>query len=719
VQESDQNGTEFEEFTEEPEEVIEQNSISNSKRLETTPVGKPILRVAGTKKSDTLTGVENAAAVASSATTANKAKAIAFPGSTNVHGRRGSKKTELLGASSSSANTSPLQIGTNSDGAIVFSKANKRNFSETEPGDDQSPPVLSPAQRKSGRQRKVQRDAFLSWHHDSFVFLTSEQTNVNSKFMEKLLKQDASQRESTMRAILEEFENQDTKSVYQPVYLRDLSKSQRKKVLPSQMFSVTKYGPDGKFIKVKSRLVAGGHRQRHDMYERDQIASPTAGASSIFTLAHIAAVEKRCVMTCDIRAAYLNAEMPVDPDGEPIIMYLDKVLTPILLQLKPEYEKYVDTDTGRLYLKLEKALYGCIQSAKLWYDRLTLDLAQLGFEPNPSDPCVLNAAFGETQCSIALYVDDLFVTCENEQVLRNVEAFLKSKYGNVSATYGKLHDYLGMSFDFSTNGEVNISQTGLIANLVDSLGFALRKSPAGANLFNVQVDSPLLSERAAQIFHSHVASLLYLAKRTRPDLLTAVSFLTTRVAAPTKDDEAKLLRVLGYLNGTKDLVLTLKAGPNPDLCVHCYIDSSYATHPDCKSHSGVVISLGCGAIYAKSSRQKLVTKSSTEAELVALANGLEEALALNMFLKHQGYDMPPIKVLQDNQSTMLLATEGYKRSSRTKHMQVRYFWTRDLIKRQEIILEYLATHLHLADVLTKPLQSAMFRFFRNQLLGSE
>ena len=204
---------------------------------------------------------------------------------------------------------------------------------------------------------------------------------------------------------MNEFENQDKKGVYQPVYLHELSKSQLKKVLSSQMFSVTKHGPDGKFIKVNSRLVAGGHRQRHDMYERDDISSPTASATSVFSLAHIAAVEKRCVMTCDIRAAYLNAEMPVDPDGEPIVMYLDKVLTRILIQLKPEYDPYVVSGTGRLYLILDKAPYGCIQSAKLWYDRLTQDLAQLGSIPNPYDPCVLNASFGDTQCSIALYVD--------------------------------------------------------------------------------------------------------------------------------------------------------------------------------------------------------------------------------------------------------------------------------------------------------------------------
>ena len=79
--------------------------------------------------------------------------------------------------------------------------------------------------------------------------------------------------------------------------------------------------------------------------------------------------------------------------------------------------------------------------------------------------------------------------------------------------------------------------------------------------------------------------------------------------------------------------------------------------------------------------------------------------------------MPPVMVLQDNQSTMVLAHDGYKRASRTKHMSVRYFWTKDLIKQGKIRIKHLKTHLHLADFLTKPLQSTLFKFFRDLILG--
>ena len=186
---------------------------------------------------------------------------------------------------------------------------------------------------------------------------------------------------------------------------------------------------------------------------------------------------------------------------------------------------------------------------------------------------------------------------------------------------------------------------------------------------------------------------------------------------PTVQDMGKLRRVLRYLKGTKDKVLTLKAGPDSVLRVHAFIDASYATHDDDRSHTGIVISLGCGTVYAKSSKQKLVTKSSTEAELVALATGLEEVIWLRRFLQAQGHTLEPSIVYQDNLSAKLLVTQGLKRASRTKHMSVRYFWAKDQIDAKRIVIKHLKTDIHPADVLTKALQGAKFFLFCDMLLG--
>ena len=125
-----------------------------------------------------------------------------------------------------------------------------------------------------------------------------------------------------------------------------------------------------------------------------------------------------------------------------------------------------------------------------------------------------------------------------------------------------------------------------------------------------------------------------ICKHVCPDIQVAVAFLSTRVREPDEDDWKKLLKMMMYLNGTKDLVLTLSA--DKANVVKWYVDASYAIHPDMKSHTGSVLTMGGGAIQAKSVKQKINTKSSTEAELIAGDDILPDALWTGYFLKEQG-----------------------------------------------------------------------------------
>jgi hypothetical protein len=86
------------------------------------------------------------------------------------------------------------------------------------------------------------------------------------------------------------------------------------------------------------------------------------------------------------------------------------------------------------------------------------------------------------------------------------------------------------------------------------------KTPALSDLFNIDFNSPPLLKKQTEHFHSMVAKLLHLAKRVRPDILTAISFLATRVREPTEQDLVKLQRVCKHIRCTKDKCITLKAG---------------------------------------------------------------------------------------------------------------------------------------------------------------
>ena len=156
-------------------------------------------------------------------------------------------------------------------------------------------------------------------------------------------------------------------------------------------------------------------------------------------------------------------------------------------------------------------------------------------------------------------------------------------------------------------------------------------SPATKTLFDVR-DTKKLSHQDAQFFHTHVAKMLYLAKRVKPECLAAVAFLSTRVTMSDEDDMNKLMRLLGYVLGMHQTGITLKIGDV--MSVNVFIDAAYGVHSDSgKSHTGCAIVLEEGGpLYAKSCKQKVVTKSFTEAELVGLSDTASQAIHTRQFL---------------------------------------------------------------------------------------
>jgi hypothetical protein len=154
--------------------------------------------------------------------------------------------------------------------------------------------------------------------------------------------------------------------------------------------------------------------------------------------------------------------------------------------------------------------------------------------------------------------------------------------------------------------------------------------------------------------------------------------------------------------------------------VKWWVDGSYAVHPDMRSHTGAIMSLGKGSIYSTSIRQKLNTKSSTEAELVGVADVMPQILWTRYFLQAQGYDVAASTIYQDNQSAILLEKNGRASSGRrTRHLNIRYFFVTDRIRTNEVTVEYCPTGIMRGDFFTKPLQGALFRKFRAEILNME
>ena len=204
------------------------------------------------------------------------------------------------------------------------------------------------------------------------------------------------------------------------------------------------------------------------------------------------------------------------------------------------------------------------------------------------------------------------------------------RQGHLAENVGKLHDYLGMEFNFSSEGEVKINMTKYIGKIIKDFPEEIlgkQATPAGNHLFKVREDGHKLDEEQANAFHHTVYQLLFAANRARRDIQTAVSFLTTRVKEPDEDDWGKLKRVLKYLNGTKYLKLTLEAN-KINFTMHWYVDGSHQIHEDCRGQSGALMTLGKGAIHSSSTKMKCNMKSSTETELISLADKLSDIIWL-------------------------------------------------------------------------------------------
>jgi hypothetical protein len=212
-----------------------------------------------------------------------------------------------------------------------------------------------------------------------------------------------------------------------------------------------------------------------------------------------------------------------------------------------------------------------------------------------------------------------------------------------------------------------------------------------------------------------VAKLLYLSKRARPDIIAVVGFLGTRVKEPTLEDWEKLGKLLGYLKGTKDLVMRLK--PNTLFRVVMYVDASFLAHPDGKSHSGVVVKVGGMPVFFGSKKQKCVSKSPTEAELVALSDniGLAELFAEFVAFVTNSKQMKPL-IYQDSTSVITMVTEGGG-VTRSKTMRTRMCLVLEAVKEDRVEIKYVNTKGMEADGLSKSLGGASFLDFRSNVLN--
>ena len=206
--------------------------------------------------------------------------------------------------------------------------------------------------------------------------------------------------------------------------------------------------------------------------------------------------------------------------------------------------------------------------------------------------------------------------------------------------------------------------------------------------------------------------MMYLAKRIRPDLLLACSYLASRVDKTKTSDMKKLTYLLGYLKGTADGCMRMS---HDDWTMKVYADAAFAIHEDYKSQSGILIYIGDCLIVAKSRKQDVPATSSTEAELYAVTEAIKDARCVYYMLEELGISGVP-EIYQDNTSTMKLISMGTNFNKPTRHIGSKFFYAKELIEQKEIELKYLPSEEMIADGLTKPISAKKARSIQEKLL---
>lgn len=302
------------------------------------------------------------------------------------------------------------------------------------------------------------------------------------------------------------------------------------------------------------------------------------------------------------------------------------------------------------------------------------------------------------------------------------ESIFEDGSGKMAVSRGKVHTYLGMTIDFKVKGEVKISMFGYIAKILTAFEHAnpkatgIKTSAAPDNLFKVDRDSTKLKPPKAKAFHTIVAKTLYATKRARPDTCTLIAFLTTQVREPDVDDWVKLAHLIKYIRGTKELPLILSADGSG--VIKWWVDGSFAVHPNMRGHTGAGLSLRRGFPITTSTKQKLNTRSSTKSEIVSVNDLMPAICWTQFFLQAQGYEVKENIMYQDNKSAILLEKNGKASSSkRTKHINIRFYFVTDRVNKKELTIEWCPTGDMIGDFMTKPTQGALFKTFRDQIMG--
>ncbi|KAJ0509944.1 putative RNA-directed DNA polymerase [Helianthus annuus] len=415
----------------------------------------------------------------------------------------------------------------------------------------------------------------------------------------------------------------------------------------------TKLNERGQVEKHKARLVVKGYAQKKGI-DYDEVFAPVARWDTIRSLLAIAAQNDWTVRQLDVKSAFLNGELK-----ETVFI--------------EQPEGFVKSGEEHKVYRLKRALYGLKQAPRAWFNRIEGYFQREGFRKSRS----MMQEFEMTDLGTMKY----FLGIEVNQYKEGISICQKKYAKEVLERFGM----------WESNGVKNPIVPGTV----------LTKAGGGKEVDGTE-------------FKRLVGSLMYLTV-TRPDIMYVVCLISRFMSNPKEEHLQLAKRVLRYVKDTYNfgLLYARKSG----LKLQVYTDSDFARdREDRRCTSGYVCLLSEAAICWSSRKQEIVTLSSTDAEYVAATTCACHCVWLKGLLQEMSNKLiGTVEVKCDNNSTIKLSKNPVMHR-RTKHIDVRFHYLRDLVNQEQVQLVFCPTGDQVADVMTKPVKLEVFEKMR-KLMG--
>jgi hypothetical protein len=447
----------------------------------------------------------------------------------------------------------------------------------------------------------------------------------------------------------------------------------------------------------KSRICPQGFSQVKGLdYDPDEVPAPAVNLASVFLMLGIVVQRNMESVLYDVDAAFA-----LSPLKEEIFMRIPDGMVKMV----------------GYALKLHNSLNGLKQAAFNWHTLAQAFLVSQGFQFTAADPCLFYRwSVDRTALAlIALYVDDFRCAFDSSDERAAFKKSFESVFPikELSGEY-----YLGMMcIHDRVNGTMSVSHEAYIDNMLERFNMSdchpvSTPSAPGTKLPKLAESDPVDAEAALFPYRQVVGALLWLARCTFPEMLYSVNQLGAHTHRFNTVHVTAAKRCLQYAKGKKTQAIVLRKGPTLELCA--YADSDYCGEPEgddnaMKSITSIVIYfIGVGFIFAQSSLQTTVSRSTAESEYRCAGACCQVIMGLRNQMEELGLSQATATGIHGDNEACIKMTKNVVCSSSLRHIRNDHHFIRQCVRNNEVVMLPCTTENMVADIGTKALPKALF-----------